>query len=157
MDRISKLAAELEDLGFLVERSEVELSGMHEPPLLIGRDSGGSQVGLHDAYGWIQVGLEIASREELDESGFRGMLEHWILGFQERYLGCRFAYDVDGAVGIVADAFPAQQNAIAMAEVIDQVLYVAECLTPMVEVILAHGREPSEEEIDAAFVDAEVH
>jgi hypothetical protein len=141
--------AELEAMGFVVTRDD--------DGAVVCAPGSKSACAVHAPGGWLRIALAVADSEELASFANREALVRWVLEFQDRYLGCRFAFDAEGALGVVADVYPSQQNGSALAETINQVSYVAEALQPLLERALAGGRLPTDEDVDAAFADAEIH
>lgn len=101
--------------------------------------------------GWIHLTSTMLSLEELPEPPSINTLESFILKIQHRCLGCKFSYDDDGVLAIDADVYPGQQNPDDLAQIIDQMSYVAGVILPFLERIVESNEIPSDRDVDIAF------
>jgi len=106
--------------------------------------------------GWIQVGSNILSEEELDCYDYIDEIKDFVLNLNSRCLGCRFALEPDGTLLLVED-IPVEQLTIEkIYQAIDAISYVDYMFFDFIIQTGKIGLAPSEDEVDAKVVEKEV-
>lgn len=141
---LGSLAATLRESGFHAEERDGAI-------LIAEADIDDAYI-LEDLGGFYNLSTVLYSSEEMASSEeYRPQLNYFLLKLQRRALGCVFAYDDSGALGIEVDLYPAQQDVDGVVDALDQLAYVANSVLTLLDRILSGNDEPNETEIEDAF------